>query len=128
MVRHLPDPTTRQTPWRGTEKKTVPPLLVCRGKINGSKKTPTYPWNIPQTLNQLCMKEILSYWYFGVPGVCSKGQLVIFLEKTVGLLETIFPTKAHQNHNPHINPKPLIWIFESSMDYPYTWTCLFDAW
>ena len=30
-----------------------------------SKKTLTYLWNIPQTLNHLGMKEILSYWYFG---------------------------------------------------------------
>ena len=40
------------------------------------KKSPTYPWNIPQTLNHLFMKEILSYWYFlVVPVVCSKGHL-----------------------------------------------------
>ena len=29
-----------------------------------SKEIPTDPWNIPQTLNHLCMKEILSYMYF----------------------------------------------------------------
>ncbi len=33
------------------------------------------PWNIPQTLNHLFMKEILSYWYFRVPRVCSRGLL-----------------------------------------------------
>ena len=38
-----------------------------------SKKIPTDPWNIPQTLNHLFMKEILSYWYFRVPRVCSRG-------------------------------------------------------
>ena len=31
------------------------------------KKTPTYPWNIPQTLNHLFMKVC-----FGLPGVCSR--------------------------------------------------------
>ena len=40
---------------------------------HGSKKTPTDPWNIRQTLNYLSnylfTKEILSYLYFGVPGV-----------------------------------------------------------
>ena len=40
-----------------------------------SKKIPTDPWNIPQTLNHLFMKEILSYWYFRVPRVCSRGLL-----------------------------------------------------
>ena len=45
-----------------------------------SKKNATYPWNIPQTLKHLFMKEILSYLYFGVPGVCSKGLVGIFLD------------------------------------------------
>ena len=40
-----------------------------------SKKTPTDPWNIPQTLNYLLMKEILSYLYFGISGVCSRDLL-----------------------------------------------------
>ena len=40
-----------------------------------SKKTPTNPWNIPQTLNYLFMKEISSFLYFWVPGVCSRGLL-----------------------------------------------------
>ena len=40
-----------------------------------SKKTPTDPWNIPQILNYLFMKEIPSYLNFGVPGVCSRGLL-----------------------------------------------------
>ncbi len=31
-----------------------------------SKKIPTDPWNRPQTLNYLFMKEILSYLYLGV--------------------------------------------------------------
>ena len=42
-----------------------------------SNKIPTDPWNIPQTLNYLFMKEILSYLYFGIPGVCSRGLLEI---------------------------------------------------
>ena len=40
-----------------------------------SRKTPTDPWNIPQTLNYLLMMEILSYLYFGIPGVCSRDLL-----------------------------------------------------
>ena len=40
-----------------------------------SKKTPTDPWNIPEILNYLFMKEILSYLNFGVPGVCSRVLL-----------------------------------------------------
>ena len=40
-----------------------------------SKKTPTDPWNIPQSLNYLLMKEILSYLYFGISGVCSRDLL-----------------------------------------------------
>ena len=44
--------------------------------IHPSKEISTDPWNIPQTLNHLLfMKEILSYLYFGVPGVCSRGLL-----------------------------------------------------
>jgi len=34
-----------------------------------SKKLPTYPWNMPQAINYLFMKDILSYFYVGVPGV-----------------------------------------------------------
>jgi len=40
-----------------------------------SKTTPTDPWNIPQTLKYLFMKEISSNLYFWVPGVWSRGLL-----------------------------------------------------
>ena len=40
-----------------------------------SKKIQTYPWNIPENMNHLFMKEILSCLYFGVAAVCSKGLL-----------------------------------------------------
>lgn len=46
---------------------------------NYPMKTPTYPWNIRQTLNHLFKKEILSYLHFEVPGVCSSGLVGIVL-------------------------------------------------
>ena len=51
-------------------------MLSCQSCLfECSKKTPTDPWNIPQTLNYKFMKEILSHLYFEVPGVCSRGLL-----------------------------------------------------
>lgn len=46
-----------------------------------SKNSPTYHWNVPQTLSYLFMKEILSCLYLGIPGVCSCGLLEISSNK-----------------------------------------------
>ena len=61
-----------------TTKINIQDLIHCRvmeRKGEKSKEVPTDPWNIPQTLDFPFMKEILSYLYFGVPGVCSRGLL-----------------------------------------------------
>ena len=73
----------------GSEKN--PPKRRQKRRMNGaiwahhrvfvmsssSKKSPTYPWNIPQTLNNLFMREILSIFGIGVPGVLGgSSQLV----------------------------------------------------
>ena len=54
-------------------------------RIRGTNKTyqenSNIPGNIPQTLNHLFMKEILSYLYFGVSGVCSQRFVWIFFLK-----------------------------------------------
>ena len=50
------------------------------GDMQHSKEIPTDAWKIPQTLNHLWMKEILSYMYFGEPGVCSRGLLFFFFK------------------------------------------------
>ncbi len=61
---------------KGMEHKVYNMLLEhVRPTMPVSKKIATDPWNIPQTLNHLSMKEILPYLYFGVPGVCSRGLL-----------------------------------------------------
>ena len=45
------------------KKKSIQTVSETRFKV--SKKTPTYPGNIPQTLNHLFVKEILSYCIWG---------------------------------------------------------------
>ena len=61
--------------WSSGEKKLVSGsvFMIINDITIYSQKTPTYPWNIPQTLNYLFMKEILSYLYLGylgLPRVC----------------------------------------------------------
>ena len=45
------------------------PLSVAYQTITSNPK------QLPQTLNYLLMKEILSYLYFGISGVCSRDLL-----------------------------------------------------
>ena len=53
--------------------------MVYNGDIGDgsilSKTFPTYPWNIPRTMNKDFMKEFLSFGGLGMPGVCSRGVL-----------------------------------------------------
>ena len=49
--------------------------LTCFVMFYHSKKNPTYPWNIPRTLNHLFLKGILSHLDFGMSGVCSWALL-----------------------------------------------------
>ena len=54
--------------FRGKSATRTIQMEACRQQVERhSKKIPTDPWNIPQTLNHLFLKEILSYWYFRVP-------------------------------------------------------------
>ena len=45
-----------------------------------SKNFPTYPWNIPQTLNQQFMKEFFSFWGFGDAWGMLQGYVGILLD------------------------------------------------
>ena len=54
--------------------------MICIDLFQPSKKTPTDPWNIPQTLNCLFMNEILSYLYFGDFWGLFQGSVVNFFE------------------------------------------------
>ena len=60
-------------------------------KMLKSKNFPTYPWNIPQTPKQQFMKEFLSFWALGMPGVCSRGMLGFSKIKCLLILLELLP-------------------------------------
>ncbi len=65
-----PPSPTHLTPTKHKKKQHLP------------KKTPTYPWNIPKPQNTTyyLWRKSFHICIFGVPGVCSKGSVGIFLE------------------------------------------------